>query len=211
MNHPEPVAAEAAGNPATTPSAGPAASPKRQAVRVGRDLEETYHALRATVDLLYQASAGSVNPALRQARRSGDDALELAEYAKRMLDDGIERLRTRPDSGPPHTVDEVAESLTAVRNRLGATAQRMASLPRQVAAAKADLAAFGRDDSTTEDVSDRWTAADEQLHLATMSLMTAIDALKSFLKDLTGITVTDEWSAMFRPTPGPQRGGTRDA
>jgi hypothetical protein len=133
-----------------------------------------------------------VNPALRQARRCADDALELGEHARTVLDQGLARLRADLDGQQSHRIEDVVDALASVRTRLGTAAERVTALPERITAAQVRLAATAHSPSTIASVTDHWTDATAQLRLMATSLADTIRALTTYADGLTG--PTDELS-----------------
>ncbi|MGC4877107.1 hypothetical protein ACLQ26_12735 [Micromonospora sp. DT43] len=104
----------------------PEASAAWEVEKVAGELRETYLAVAAATVLLERTSAGCAHPAIRQARRCGDDALDLAGEAERQLTDGVRRLHT--DTGQP-SIGDLVEVLGTARDQLGAAAERVTHLP----------------------------------------------------------------------------------
>ncbi|MEU8328251.1 hypothetical protein [Micromonospora sp. NPDC048839] len=153
--------------------------------QVAGELRETYLAVAAATVLLERTSAGCAHPAIRQARRRGDDALDLAAEAERQLTDGVRRLHT--DAGQP-SIGDLVEVLHTARDQLGATAERVARFPARISAAGRQLVDAGQPDPVTEAASGQWTRAAEQLDLMSESLTAAVEALTSYTEGLSGPT-----------------------
>lgn len=153
--------------------------------KVAGELRETYLAVAAATVLLERTSAGCAHPAIRQARRCGDDALDLAGEAERQLTDGVRRLHT--DSGQP-SIGDLVEVLGTARDQLGAAAERVTHFPARISAAGGRLIDAGQAGPATEVASGQWTRAAEQLDLMSESLTAAVEALTSYTEGLSGAT-----------------------
>ncbi|MFF0150930.1 hypothetical protein [Micromonospora sp. NPDC005203] len=163
----------------------PEASAAWEVGQVAGELRETYLAVAAATVLLERTSAGCAHPAIRQARRRGDDALDLAGEAERQLTDGVRRLLT--DAGHP-SIGDLVELLNTVRDQLGATAERVGQFPARINAASRQLIDAGQPDPATEVASGQWSRAAEHLDLMSESLTAAVAALTSYTEGLSGPT-----------------------
>ncbi|MET7706575.1 hypothetical protein [Micromonospora sp. NPDC005413] len=161
----------------------PEASAAWEVEQVAGELRETYLAVAAATVLLERTSAGYAHPAIRQARRCGDDALDLAGEAQRQLSDGVRRLHT--EAGQP-SIGDLVEVLDTARDQLGAAAERVGQLPVRINAAGQQLVDAGQPDAATETASGQWSRAAEQLNLMAESLTAAVEALTSYTEGLSG-------------------------
>ncbi|MEV1012743.1 hypothetical protein AB0I89_20500 [Micromonospora sp. NPDC049801] len=153
--------------------------------QVAGELRETYLAVAAATVLLERTSAGCAHPAIRHARRRGDDALDLAADAERQLSDGASRLRTA--AGQP-SIGDLVEVLDTARDQFGAAAARVGQLPARITTARQQLAEAGQPDLAAEAASGQWSRAAEQLDLMAESLTAAVEALTSYTEGLSGAT-----------------------
>ncbi|WP_320069180.1 hypothetical protein [Micromonospora sp. RTGN7] len=175
-----------------TDSTVPAASAIWAVEQVAGELRETYLSVAAATVLLERTSAGCAHPAIRLARRSGEDALDLAGDAERQLSDGVRRLRADVGHDEPATIGDLIEVLDTARGQLGAAAARIRQFPTRITAAgrqlldadPADLA--DRADLVTETATGQWDSAAEQLHLMAASLSAAVAALGTYTGGLSG-------------------------
>ncbi|MFY1588218.1 hypothetical protein ACN267_27405 [Micromonospora sp. WMMD734] len=179
----------------------PVASALRAAEQVAAELRETYLGVAAGVVLLERVGAGCTHPALRLARRSGGDALDLAAEVDQQVTDGIRRLRVAAGHVEPGTIGDLVETLDTVRGRWSAAADRIRHLPGRVTAAGQQLrdaapAEATPTDSTggttppgrhdTETTTRQWRYAAEQLDLMAECLAAAVAALGSYTDGLSG-------------------------
>ncbi|MEV1318526.1 hypothetical protein AB0J14_20865 [Micromonospora arborensis] len=163
----------------------PEASAAWEVEQVAGELRETYLAVAAATVLLERTSAGCVHPAIRQARRCGDDALDLAAEAQRQLTDGLRRLHT--EAGQP-SIGDLIEVLDTARDQLSAAAERAGRLPERITTARRQLVEAGQPTPATETVSEQWSRAAEQLDLTSESLTAAVAALATYTDGLSGPT-----------------------
>lgn len=171
--------------PAEAPEAGAAWA----AEQVAGELREAYLTVAAAATLLERTSAGSAHPELRQARRCGEDALDLANHADQLVGGGIRRLLDRFDQAPVTSVGQVAGTLDVTRTRFAEAAERVAELPARLRAAEQRLRNSGAEpDFGTEIVTEQWARAADQLGLMTASLTEAAGALATYTDRLTGTT-----------------------
>ncbi|MER7417858.1 hypothetical protein ABT346_13915 [Micromonospora peucetia] len=154
--------------------------------QVAGELRETYLAVAAATVLLERTSAGCAHPAVRQARRSGEDALDLAGDAERQLSEGVRRLRADAGHQEPATIGGLVEVLDAARDELDAAAARLAQLPARITGAGKQLLDSHRGDPATATAAGQWQRAAEQLDLMTVSLASAVAALASYTGGLSG-------------------------
>jgi len=166
----------------------PVASAAWTAEQVASELREAYLAVAAAAALLERTSDGSAHPALRQARRCGEDALDLASHAEHLLGQGIQGLHDRLGRVDVTSVGRVAGALTASRTQLGEATERVAGLPDRLRVAGQRLRDTDEPDLATEGVTGQWSRAAEQLGLMAVSLTGAVAALASYTDDLTGTT-----------------------
>ncbi|MGX4658275.1 hypothetical protein ACWCHM_31840 [Micromonospora sp. SCSIO 07396] len=177
--------------------------------QVAAELRETYLGVAAAMVLLQRVGAGCTHPALRLARRSGEDALDLAGEVDQQVTDGVRRLRGTAGHAEPSTIGELVEVLDTVGSQWSAAADRIRRLPARVTAAGQQLrdappadapptevtgpagAATrrqGRHD--TETTARQWQHAAEQLDLMVESLTSAVAALASYTGGLSGAQPT---------------------
>lgn len=153
------------------------------------ELREMYLAVASATVLLERTSAGCAHPAIRQARRSGDDALDLAADAERQLSEGTNRLRAEAGHNAPATIAGLVDVLDATRHQLDTAAERIRRLPERITATVRQLAdthGVNQPDPTVETVTGQWSRATEQLTLMAASLSTAVVALSSYTGALSG-------------------------
>ncbi|WFE32421.1 hypothetical protein [Micromonospora sp. WMMD975] len=156
--------------------------------QVAGELRETYLAVAAATVLLERVGAGCAHPAIKLARRSGEDALDLAGDAESQISDGVRRLRVAADHRETVTVGGLVEALDGVRSRLGATADRIGRLPDRVTVAGRQLLDAAPDDHpAAADAVRQWRRAAEQLALMAESLTAAVDALSTYTCGLSGM------------------------
>ncbi|MFF5173953.1 hypothetical protein ACFY3U_15085 [Micromonospora sp. NPDC000089] len=165
----------------------PAAHAVWSAEQVAGELRATYLAVAAATVLLDRTSVGSAHPAIHLARRSGEDALDLAGDAEQELRDGIHRLRAEAGHREFATVGGLIEVLDTVRNQFGAAADRIARLPDRITAAGRQLAAADPSGLAAEAATEQWRHAAAQLHLMAQSLTSAGNALASYTGGLSGV------------------------
>ncbi|MDG4835453.1 hypothetical protein O7631_02845 [Micromonospora sp. WMMD967] len=157
--------------------------------RVTAELRETYLAVAAAAVLLERTGVGCAHPAIRLARRSGEDALDLAGDAERQLSDGIHLLRADAGHQDRSTIGALVEVLDTVRDQLVGAASRIGALPARITAAGQQL--LGPDphdrpsDPATETAAGQWNRAADQLGLMTESLSAAVTALTSYTGGLS--------------------------
>ncbi|MEU8260858.1 hypothetical protein AB0C02_09595 [Micromonospora sp. NPDC048999] len=173
----------------------PAASAIWAVEQVTGELRETYLAVAAAAVLLERTGAGCTHPAIRLARRSGEDALDLAGDAERQLSDGVRRLRAEAGHQDPATICDLIEVLDTARDQLDAAAARIGQLPARITAAGQQLLNTDRADPTdranpadqaTATAAGQWNRAAEQLDLMAASLASAVAALSSYAGGLSG-------------------------
>ncbi|GAB3951827.1 hypothetical protein [Micromonospora vulcania] len=169
-----------------TNSTVPAASALWAVEQVTAELRETYLAVAAARVLLERTSVGCAHPAVRQARRSGEDALDLAGDAERQLSDGVQMLRAEAGHETSATIADLVETLDTVREQLTATATRIGQYPAQVTAAAQQLRDTADNGPVAETASSQWFRAAEQLDLMAQSLTSAASALGSYTAGLSG-------------------------
>ncbi|KAB1946943.1 hypothetical protein F8271_05540 [Micromonospora sp. ALFpr18c] len=168
----------------------PAASASWSVEQVTAELRETYLAVAAAAVLLERTGAGCAHPAIRLARRSGEDALDLAGDAERQLSDGVHLLRTDAGHQDRATIGALVEVLDTVRDQLAEAAARIGALPARITTAGQQL--IGTDphdrpsDPATETAAGQWHRAADQLGLMTESLSAAVAALTSYTGGLSG-------------------------
>ncbi|WP_243707879.1 hypothetical protein [Micromonospora sp. KC606] len=150
------------------------------------ELREAYLAVAAATVLLERMSAGCAHPAIRQARRSGEDALDLAGDAEQQLRDGVGRLRADAGNESPVTIGGLVTALDTVRDQLGAAATRIGQFPARITTAGQQLLDADRPGLVDETVADQWQRAAEQLGLMAESLTTAVAALAAYTGGLSG-------------------------
>jgi hypothetical protein len=163
----------------------PEASAAWEVERVAGELRAAYLAVAAATVLLERTSAGCVHPAIRQARRCGDDALDLAAEAQRQLTDGVRRLHA--DAGQA-SIGDLVEVLDTARDQLGAAAKRIGQFPARITTARQQLTDADQPDPASEAASGQWSRAAEQLDLMAESLTAAVAALTSYTEGLSGAT-----------------------
>ncbi|GAB3968005.1 hypothetical protein V1634_02405 [Plantactinospora veratri] len=191
---PSPEATRAADMPAEevltkdVPMDAPEASAAWAAEQVTGELREAYLTVAAAAALLERTSAGSVHPELRQARRCGEDALDLANHAEQLLGGGIRRLHERLGRADVTSIGEVAGTLGVAQTQFAEVAERIAGLPDRLRGAGQRLRDAGDSDYSTDAVTEQWSQAAEQLGLMTASLTEAAGALASYTDRLTGAT-----------------------
>lgn len=168
----------------------PAASAIWSIEQVTAELRETYLAVAAATVLLERTGAGCAHPAIRLARRSGEDALDLAGDAERQLSDGVHLLRADAGHQDRATIGGLVEVLDTVRDQLAAAATRIGQLPARISTAGQQLLDPGQHDPTTgpatETAAGQWHRAADQLDLMTESLSSAVAALTSYTDGLSG-------------------------
>ncbi|TDC29844.1 hypothetical protein [Micromonospora sp. KC213] len=169
-----------------TDSDVPAASAIWAAEQVTGELRETYLAVAAATVLLERLSAGCAHPAIRQARRSGEDALDLAGDAEQQLRDGVGRLRAEAGSEEPVTIGGLVAALDIVRDRLGAAATRIGRFPARITTAGQQLLDADRPGLLDDAVTEQWQQAAGQLDLMAESLTAAVAALAAYTGGLSG-------------------------
>ncbi|MEU5937710.1 hypothetical protein ABZ807_00760 [Micromonospora sp. NPDC047548] len=130
------------------------------------------------------------NPAVRHARRNGEDALDLAGDAERQLSDGVRRLRADAGHQESGTIGGLIEVLDTARDQLDAAAARIGQLPARITTAGQQLLDADRADPATETAAGQWHRAAEQLDLMTESLSAAVAALASYTGGLSGAEPT---------------------
>ncbi|MET8088903.1 hypothetical protein [Micromonospora sp. NPDC005220] len=149
--------------------------------QVAGELRETYLAVAAATVLLERTSVGCAHPAIRQARRRGDDALDLAGDAHRQLTEGVRQLRAEAGQA---SIGDLVDVLDTARDQLSAAAARVAQFPARITAAGRQLL----DADQPEAASGQWRRAAEQLDLMAESLTAAVEALTSYTEGLSGAT-----------------------
>ncbi|MDG4806506.1 hypothetical protein O7634_07020 [Micromonospora sp. WMMD1120] len=168
----------------------PAANAIWSVEQVTTELRETYLAVAAAAVLLERTGAGCAHPAIRLARRSGEDALDLAGDAERQLSDGIHLLRSDAGHQDRATIGALVEVLDTVRDQLAGAAARIGALPAQISAAGRQLLDGDPHDRpgdpVTETAAGQWHRAADQLGLMTESLSAAVAALASYTGGLSG-------------------------
>jgi hypothetical protein len=168
----------------------PAANAIWSVEQVTTELRETYLAVAAAAVLLERTGAGCAHPAIRMARRSGEDALDLAGDAERQLSDGVHLLRADAGHQDRATIGGLIEVLDTVRDQLTGAAARIGGLPPQITTAGRQLLdSDGHDrpaDPVTETAAGQWHRAADQLGLMAESLSTAVAALTSYTNGLSG-------------------------
>ncbi|WP_431927796.1 hypothetical protein [Micromonospora wenchangensis] len=177
----------------------PVASAIRAAEQVAAELRETYLEVAAGMVLLERVGGGCTHPALRLARRSGGDALDLAAEVDQQVTDGVRRLRVAAGHVEPGTIGDLVETLDTVRGQWSAAAGRIRQLPGRVTAAGQQLrdaapAEAAPTDPTgvttrrhdTETTARQWRYAAEQLDLMAECLAAAVAALGSYTDGLSG-------------------------
>ncbi|WP_328342453.1 hypothetical protein [Micromonospora sp. NBC_00421] len=97
--------------------------------QVAAELRETYLGVAAAMVLLDRVGAGCPHPALRLARRSGGDALDLAGEVDQQVTDGVRRLRVAAGHVEPDTIGGLVEVLDSVGSRWSAAADRIRQFP----------------------------------------------------------------------------------
>ncbi|MBF9134476.1 hypothetical protein I0C86_36935 [Plantactinospora sp. S1510] len=166
----------------------PEASAAWVAEQVAGELRDAYLTVAAAAALLERTGAGSAHPELRQARRCGEDALDLANHAEQLLGGGIRRLHERAGRADVTSIGQVAGTLTVSRTQLAEVADRIAGLPDRLRTAERRLRDVVDPDFAIEVVTEQWSRAAEQLGLMTASLTEAGGALTSYTDRLTGAT-----------------------
>ncbi|MEU1756441.1 hypothetical protein ABZ436_27815 [Micromonospora matsumotoense] len=183
--------------------------------QVAAELRETYLGVAAAMVLLDRVGAGCPHPALRLARRCGEDALDLAGEVDQQVTDGVRRLRVAAGHIEPGTIGGLVEVLDSVGSRWSAAADRIRQLPARVTAAGQQLrdalpdgtpptgpaqpgeptAEQRRHDTRptaqqarhdTETTARQWQHAAEQLDLMVESRTSAVAALASYTGGLSG-------------------------
>ncbi|WP_329011862.1 hypothetical protein OG271_01295 [Micromonospora rifamycinica] len=107
--------------------------------QVAAELRETYLGVAAAMVLLERVGAGCPHPALRLARRSAGDALDLAGEVDQQVTDGVRRLRVAAGHIEPNTIGGLVEVLDSVGSQWSAAADRIRLLPARVTAAGRQL------------------------------------------------------------------------
>ncbi|WP_422768620.1 hypothetical protein ACN28C_17535 [Plantactinospora sp. WMMC1484] len=102
------------------------------------ELREAYLLVAAAV-LLDRAGDGPVHPELRQARRCGEEALNLAAHVERPLGSGLTQLRGQIGGGDVASIGRVVGSLNVSRTRFTEAAERVAGLPGRLHHAERQL------------------------------------------------------------------------
>lgn len=174
--------------------------------QVAAELRETYLGVAAALVLLERVGAGCTHPALRLARRSGEDALDLAAEVDQQVTDGVRRLRVTAGHAEPSTIGELVEVLDTVGGQWSA-ADRIRQLPARVTAAGQQLHDTANADAPPADVTRatdptpaaarqwqhdthttarQWQHAAEQLDLMAECLTSAVAALGSYTGGLSG-------------------------
>ncbi|MFI9641649.1 hypothetical protein ACIG87_16555 [Micromonospora sp. NPDC051925] len=191
-----------------TSSEVPVASAIWAVEQVAAELRETYLGVAAAAVLLERVGAGCTHPALRLARRSSGDALDLAGEVDQQVNDGVRRLRVTAGQQEPATIGGLVEVLDTVCGQWGAAADRVRQLPARVTAAGQQLraavpaddptlsrhlptssqprAAVHGDETATEATARQWQHAAEQLDLMAECLTSAVAALASYTDGLSG-------------------------
>ncbi|MEU4551475.1 hypothetical protein [Micromonospora violae] len=168
----------------------PAASAIWSVEQVTAELRETYLAVAAAAVLLERTGAGCAHPAIRLARRSGEDALDLAGDAERQLSDGVHLLRADAGHQDRATIGALVEVLNTVRDQLAGASARIGALPARITTAGQQLIGpeqrDRRSDPATETAAGQWHQAADQLGLMTESLSAAVAALTSYTGGLSG-------------------------
>jgi hypothetical protein len=181
----------------------PAASAAWAIEQVVSELRAAYLTVARAGALLERTGADCAHPALRQARRCGADALDLASDAERMLGDGVHRLYAQTGHGRPTSIGELVGVLDTARDQLTTAADRVRQLPARITAAGQQLTdaglpgartgsqdgAAGQPDPATEAATAEWNRAAEELVLMTASLGAAVGALSSYTGGLSGAGV----------------------
>ncbi|WP_328345069.1 hypothetical protein [Micromonospora sp. NBC_00421] len=166
---------------------------------VAAELRETYLGVAAAMVLLDRVGAGCPHPALRLARRSSGDALDLAGEVDQQVTDGVRRLRVAAGHIEPDTIGGLVEVLDSVGSRWSAAADRIRLLPARVTAAGRQLRdalpadappadPTARQEHDTETTARQWQHAAEQLDLMAECLTSAVAALASYTEGLSGAT-----------------------
>ncbi|MEV0215374.1 hypothetical protein [Micromonospora sp. NPDC050695] len=168
----------------------PAASAIWSVEQVTAELRETYLAVAAAAVLLERTGAGCAHPAIRLARRSGEDALDLAGDAERQLSDGVHLLRADAGHQDRATIAGLVEVLDTVRDQLAVAATRVGRLPARISIAGQELVGSDQRDPSTETAAGQWHRAADQLGLMTESLSAAVSALTSYTGGLSGAEPT---------------------
>ncbi|MEU1607375.1 hypothetical protein [Micromonospora matsumotoense] len=184
--------------------------------QVAAELRETYLGVAASMVLLERVGAGCPHPALRLARRSGGDALDLAGEVDQQVTDGVRRLRVAAGHVEAGTIGGLVEVLDSVGSRWSTAADRIRQLPARVTAAGQQLRdadptteqehsntghiAGQRQHDTrpttrqarhdTETTARQWQHAAEQLDLMAECLTSAVTALASYTDGLSGTRPT---------------------
>ncbi|MEU7848836.1 hypothetical protein AB0B74_15950 [Micromonospora parva] len=168
----------------------PAAGAIWSVEQVTAELRETYLAVAAAAVLLQRTGAGCAHPAIRLARRSGEDALDLAGDAERQLSDGIHLLRADAGHQDRATIGGLIEVLDTVRDQLAVAATRVGQLPARIRTAGRQLLDTDQHEPTTDPAAEtaagQWHRAADQLGLMTESLSSAVAALTSYTGGLSG-------------------------
>lgn len=167
-------------------------TPAREIVRISRDLHEAFHAVSAVRDTLYAASTGSADPALREARRRADDAIELGENVDLLLNRSLHRLRQQPDGRIPVSVDEVVEALGTTRTRMREISEDVGLLAARIHAVWQQLLDTEPSDNVLETVAEQWSLAAGQLQLMAANLLTSGHAVAVHVRTLTDRDLTED-------------------
>ncbi|MEU7572318.1 hypothetical protein [Micromonospora sp. NPDC049240] len=171
---------------AETSSEVPVASAIWVVEQVTSELREAYLGVAAATVLLERVGAGCAHPAIKLARRGGEDALDLAGDAEFQVSDGVRRLRVAAGHRETATIGGLVEALDEVRDRLGAAADRIGRLPARITTAGQQLSDAGRaDDPVTGTTVRQWQDGAERLALMAESLTSAAAALSSYTEGLT--------------------------
>ncbi|GGM13686.1 hypothetical protein GCM10012279_34840 [Micromonospora yangpuensis] len=155
---------------------------------MGGELREAYLAVAAAGAALERTAAGCAHPAIRQARRCGEDALDLAAEAERMLSDGAHRLRAHTGHQVPASIGALIEVLETTRRQLDAAADQVREFPARVTTARQQLLDSATAGEATDRVAEKWEQAAGELGLMTASLAAAAGALTTYTRGLSALT-----------------------
>ncbi|KXK62250.1 hypothetical protein AWW66_09465 [Micromonospora rosaria] len=155
--------------------------------QVAGELREAYRAVAATGALLERTGHGCAHPAIRQATRCAEDALDLAGEAERMLSDGTHRLRAHAAHEPLAGIGALVDVLDSTREQFDAAADRVRAMPARIVAAGRQLAGAGQPEQVTAGVVEKWEQAAGELSLMTASLSAAAGALAAYTRGVSGV------------------------
>ncbi|TDB99490.1 hypothetical protein E1091_06790 [Micromonospora fluostatini] len=166
-----------------TPTAGTALTAVEQ---VAGELREAVLTVAATGALLERTGHGCAHPAIRQATRCAEDALDLAGEAERMLSDGVHRLRAHAGYEPPAGIGALVDVLDSTSKQFDAAAGRVRTFPARIVAAGQQLAEAGHPEEVTAGVVEKWEQAAGELSLMTASLSAAAGTLATYTRGVSG-------------------------